>query len=62
MAKSGKVQKSLRPKKEEDAVQSKKKTGKVREELGDNKSEGSDSWSVNEQVQSTEVSDDPKQD
>ena len=48
MAKSGKVQKSLRPKKEEDAVQSKKKAGKVGKELGDNKPEGEDSGAVNE--------------
>ncbi len=48
MAKSGRVQKSLRPKQEEDAVQSKKKAGKVGKELGDNKPDREDSGQVNE--------------
>jgi len=49
MAKSGRVQKSLRkPKKVEHAVQSAKKTSKVGKELGDNKPEGEDSGQVNE--------------
>ena len=57
MAKSGDIQKLL-TKTEKDAVQSKEKAREVREELGDNKSEESDSRKIDKRGKGSKVRDD----